>query len=701
MSRTKSNNSQSFLNIPQISLSEPEPIRKRLAVSHGEPLLLERGFPTTMQQVLQQAAIHSSNKGIIYIEESDGKQSVQFYPALLEEAQRILGGLRKIGLKPQDKVILQISKNQDFIAAIWGCWLGGFVPIPIAIAPTYSEFNGTVSKLHHAWQMFDRPIILTNQKLTASIRSLSGLWKIENLCVETIEALRSSPSDKNWHNSHPDDLTLLLLTSGSTGMPKAVMHSHRSLLSRCVSTVQMNNFNSEDMTLNWMPLDHVGGLVMFHLRDVYLGCQQIHIAKEIILQNPLLWLDSIEQNQATVTWAPNFAYGLINNHAIEIQKRRWNLSSMRFILNAGETIVVKTARRFLELLSPHGLPITAIRPAWGMSETASAVTFSDRFSLDSITDNDSFVEVGRPIPGISIRIVDDNDRVVEEETIGRLQIKGASVTSGYYQNQEFNREVFTNGGWFNTGDLGFISQGKLTLTGRAKDAIIVNGINYNGHEIEAVVEEVEEVNVSYTAACAFRTPDSNSDELAIFFSPSISETSSLQHLLKDIRFHILKRIGINPTYLIPLEKEAIPKTEIGKIQRSQLSQRFLAGEFSNILHQFNAPKLQSARCIPKTELEKTVGSIWKQVLHLDEIGIHDNFFELGGNSLLIAEVASKLKEGFHRELSLIEMFQHPTIHLLAKYLGTGSNPKIVLELMACKQRGKTRRQKLIGMQVAG
>src|SRR5262249_49132295 len=156
----------------------------------------------------------------------------------------------------------------------------------------------------------------------------------------------------------------------------------------------------------------VGGIVMFHVRDVYLRCRQVHVATQLVLRNPLKWLDLIEQFRATNTWAPNFAYGLINAQAEEIGKTRRDLSSLRFILNAGEAILPKAARRFRELLAPHGLPKTAMHPAWGMSETSSAVTYSDRFLLDATDDEDSFVEVGAPIPGTSIRIVDGQNRIV-------------------------------------------------------------------------------------------------------------------------------------------------------------------------------------------------------------------------------------------------------------------------------------------------
>jgi acyl-CoA synthetase (AMP-forming)/AMP-acid ligase II len=289
----------------------------------------------------------------------------------------------------------------------------------------------------------------------------------------------------------------------------------------------------------------------------------------MILSDPLQWLDLIQKHRATVTWAPNFAYGLINDRAAELNQRRWDLSTMRFILNGGEAIAAKTARRFLQVLAPHGLPATSMRPAWGMSETCSAVTYSDRFTFDKTSDDDQFVEVGAPIPGISIRIVDAQDQPVAETMPGRLQIKGATVLPGYYQNPEVNQQSFTADGWFITGDMGLLRDGRLTITGREKDVIIVNGVNYYSHEIESVIEEIDGVEVSYTAACAIREPGTNTDRLAVFFHPS-HLTADLT-LINEIRKQVVRSIGINADFVIPVEKDQIPKTAIGKIQRSQLA----------------------------------------------------------------------------------------------------------------------------------
>ncbi len=276
---------------------------KRLAISHGESLE-EADVPTALADVLERAASCMPAKGILYMP-SDGTEMSQSYKDLLDEALRITSGLSELGLRPQDKVIFQLSHNQDFIPAFWGCVLGGFVPIPVSIPPTYEQPNPTLNKIKNSWDMADHPLVLTRAELAPAVRSLSQLLHMEGLQVEEIERLRTFSPDQSPHASQPNDLAVMLLTSGSTGPPKAVMQTHRNLLSRCAGAVQMNHFTSEDVTLNWFTLDHVVGLMMFHLRSAYVCCQQIHAATEPVLENPLRWLDLIDQHRVTVTWAPD------------------------------------------------------------------------------------------------------------------------------------------------------------------------------------------------------------------------------------------------------------------------------------------------------------------------------------------------------------------------------------------------------------
>uniref|UniRef100_A0A2P1CZH3 Type I polyketide synthase n=2 Tax=unclassified Phormidium TaxID=2609805 RepID=A0A2P1CZH3_9CYAN len=572
------------------------------SISHGGELKREKNASTILSQALEKTAAQWPEKQLIYIN-SNGSETIQTYKELLLDAQKILAGLRKLGVKPQDKIIFQIDGSQDFIPAFWGCILGGFIPVPISIAPTYEQVNNAVSKLHNGWQMLQHPLILTSTKLAPSIQGLPKLLNENNFSIETVDNLRQNEPDNQIHQSQPEDLALLLLTSGSTGTPKAVMLNHRNLLSMTAGTAQ-NNLVSQDIFFNWMPLEHVGAIVLLGLMAVDIGCQQIHVSTEYILQNPLRWLELIQRHKASISWSPNFAFSLINERASEINQRSYDLSSLRFLVNGGEQIVPKAARNFLKLLQPHGLPANAIRPAFGMSETSSVITWSDSFSLENSSDEMSFVELGQPIPGASIRIIDENNQIVSEGVIGKFQVKGPSVTSGYYQNPQRNQEAFTSDGWFNTGDLGYIKSGRIILTGRDKDDIIINGINYYSHEIESVVEEVEGVEVSYTAACAVRISGNNADQLAIFFNSPVSDQTKLKDLLKKIRGAVVKNVGVNPNYIIPVRKEAIPKTDIGKIQRSQLAKRFAAGEFDSIIQQLGI-NLENPNLLPNWFYRRT------------------------------------------------------------------------------------------------
>ena len=566
------------------------PKEKKPAISHGGPLSRPKQVPQTLQRALEHAAETKPPRTITYVQ-ADGSEIVQTYRQLLEDSQRILGGLRSLGLQPGDKVIFQLDRNQDFIPAFWACVLGGFVPAPISIAPSYSELNSTVHKLHNSWEMLEHPVILAGQNLAHAVRNLGELLGLENVRVETVERLRTFAADRDWHASEPEDVCLILLTSGSTGLPKGVLQSHRALMHRSAGTAELTQFESNDVLINWFPLDHVGGIVMSHLMALFGCASQVHIPTDVILQEPLKWLDAIERHRATVTWAPNFAFGLINDQPKQLDLRQWDLSSMRFILNGGEAVVPKTTRRFLRILAKHGLRPDAVHPAWGMSETCSGVAYSERCSRETIRDEDLFVEVGLPIPGVSFRIVDGRDQLLEERQIGRLQVTGLPVTTGYYKNPELNRESFSSDGWFNTGDVAMLNNGRLTITGRSKDAIIVNGANFFSHELEAVVEEVAGVDVSYTAAFAVRVVGDNTDRLCVVFHALMADWGQQLAVIKRIRETLVKKAGIKPAYIIPVERSDIPKTAIGKIQRSKLRERFEAGEFRELLKRID---LQSA-----------------------------------------------------------------------------------------------------------
>ncbi|MER7405968.1 amino acid adenylation domain-containing protein [Streptomyces sp. NPDC000070] len=514
---------------------------------------------------------------------ADGAETRRSYASLVEEASRVLAGLRHKGLRPGDQVILQCSDTEDFTAALWGCVLGGFVAVPLTVPASYAAPSAAVTKLEGIWRMLDRPWIVASPSDAPGLRDLAERDGWPGLRLATTDELRAGPEDRDWHEAAPDDLILMLMTSGSTGLPKAVRITHRGVLTRSAATEAMNGLGEHDVSLNWIPLDHVTGVVMFHLRDVYLGCRQIHAPTSWILQDPLRWADLADRHRVSVTWAPNFAFGLFAEQAHRVEGRTWDLSPMRLVMNAGEVVVASAARRFLRVLRPFGLPQDVMHPGWGMSETCSVVTDSV-LPAEAPGHDESFVSCGLPYPGFAMRVVDDQDTVLAEGDVGRLQVRGTSVTKGYHDNAKANAESFTRDGWFDTGDLAFLRDGELFITGRAKDVIIVNGVNHFSHEIESCVEELPCVVRSFTAAVAVRSdPSATTDELALCFR--LAEGHDLAAALREIGGKVTREIGVSPAFLIPVAAEDIPKTEIGKIQRTKLRKSFEAGDFDEAVRE--------------------------------------------------------------------------------------------------------------------
>ena len=576
---TAASGSQGTIHI--VSEAEPATMCNPPVAGNGGPAVMsfvdggavDGGIPKTLVELLLEAVDRHGDQAIVHVDDA-GVARCQTYRDLLADACRVTQGLTHLGLSPGATIMLQLDTSQPFFTGLWGCLLGGYVPALVAVPAAYAEGIPGSSKVEAAWRTLHRPPILTTASHQLALRNFADTRGWDRRIIACLEDLLGNDPAQPYRAGSPDEAALMLFTSGSTGAPKVVVQRHRAIASQVHGSTRGLGLSSTDVVLSWMPLDHVGSVVMLHAAGLGAGCRQVHIPTHYVLGDPLRWLDLMARHRASVSWAPNFAFGLVTDRLEQLgqDEYRWDLSCVRVIINGGEVICARTARRFLRMLAPARLPGTAIWPAWGMAETSSGAVYSERFSMETTSDDDTFVELGRSIPGIRLRIVDDNNRVLPEGNIGQLHIQGDLVTAGYYENLAANAEVFTADGWFNTGDLGFVKGGRLTLTGRAKDVIIINGANYASHEIEAVVEELPFIDRSYTAACAVRQQGARTDQLAVFFH--LLPGTAHGPALRTIRSTILREIGVNPDHLIPVHREDIPKTGLGKIQRSRLSQQY-------------------------------------------------------------------------------------------------------------------------------
>ncbi|MDI4663602.1 SDR family NAD(P)-dependent oxidoreductase [Xanthobacter autotrophicus] len=560
------------------------------ALADGGPLDLPDDAPRTLTDALLRTAERAGDKGILF--HGAGPVRRLDYAALLDEARRIAGGLKAAGLKPGDTAILQVPDLRAHLPTFWGCVLAGVQPVTVAVSATFAEHTALVGKLVNAWELLGRPVVLAPAALA---EPLAGLARFAEAAPRVL-ALEQLSGHAPLHVLHAaaEDVLFLQLSSGSTGTPKCIQITHGGVVAHIHATVRVNGYGAADVALNWLPLDHVVPMLTWHLRDVYLGMTQIEVETAAVLADPLLWLDLMERHGVTRSWSPNFGFKLVSDAVRQAPERTWALGHVRTLMNAGEQATAPVIAEFLALTAPFGLRPEAMQPAFGMAEACTCMTYEtgfdparsvhwiDKASLGgrlrpvaaAAPEAVSFVRLGPPVPGVAIRIVDGAGALVPEGVVGRFQIKGGVITPGYLRNEAANAEAFVGDGWFNSGDLGFIRDGNLTMTGREKELIIVNGANFYCHEIEDLVNGVPGVQPTFAAACAVPDAATGSEALALFFSPRPEADAAA--VADAIRAAVTGRLGIAPAHVSVIPRPDFPKTTSGKIQRMQLRAGLMA-----------------------------------------------------------------------------------------------------------------------------
>ncbi len=597
---------------PGTGLSDPAPAPPhldRVPDEKPEPAVISGGalqsddavLEMTLPDILRRSAHAHGNRTIRFVS-AEGQVVEWDYRDLSTRAERLHAGLSALGLEPGEKVVFQLRCNQDILPAFWACQMGGLIPIIVEVPLSYEAGGQAVERLNGLLRLLEYPLILADDSVISFLQDMGPAIFSHALRTSLVDDLRTFEPKPSDHRPRPDDIALFILSSGSTGVPKCIMLSHRNLVTRAYGTNQLCPYSADDVILNWLPLDHVGSISDWHIRCLLLGCELTYVDKDFVLRNPLQWLNLIDRFRVSHSWAPNFAFSLICAEMGKYDSPAWDLSCVRGLLTAGEAVSDGSLLGFIHALGKFGLRSTAVWPAFGMAELGSGITYfvpgADRplrfhtarkpsmgSRIDRVAKEDpaavTFADLGPPIPGVSLRIIDDQGNPLPVDTVGRVQVRGDVVFRGYFANPVANASALQDDGWFNTGDLGFLSQGSLVLTGREKETIIIHGANFYSHELEETTARIRGVAPSFVAACAVHSSRDNEEKLAIFFAPDGAESES--GVIRTIRAQIASRHGVSPAFLIPLEKHEIPKTAIGKIQRNQLRRQFEARAFDAIV----------------------------------------------------------------------------------------------------------------------
>ena len=636
------------------------------------------------------------DRGIRFINGEDSEEFLS-YKELYGNSIRILGYLQSVGVKSKEELIFQIDDNRSFIEIFWACIMGGIIPVPVSVE--YNEENST--KLFKIWQKLNSPKLITSKFILKNIINVElsdNIKEIRDEIVNKVVLIEDINTTKNlacFEYGKENDIAFIQFSSGSTGDPKGVILTHKNIITNIKDMANEFKMESIDSGLSWIPLTHDMGLIGAHFTQNLMQINQYIMPTSTFMRTPLLWIKKASQYKVTMMASPIFGYTYLLNYLKKDELCKIydiDLSSVRIMANGAEPIVNKVCDEFLECMSKYKLNKNTIMPIYGLAEATLGVTFTllneevvsiivDRNSLDignkviereCERDNTvTLIDVGHAIKHCEIRICDDKDSEVNEMIVGHIQISGDNVISGYYNDSRATKNLFTKDGWLKTGDLGFIRNGRLIITGRYKDVLIVNGQNYYVHDIERIVKCIDNIEVQEVVACAVPNIEDGKEELILFLlnKKSNDEFIKVNDKIKD---YVLNKIGLEVKEVVPVKE--IPKTVSGKIQRYKLAKYYIEGKYKEIIDELNNIRgnniLRETKNMDFTicELEKIVTEIVETVLGIKDVGINENFFELGGQSLKATILVSRIRKELNVEVPLKEIFRLENIRGLSEYI---------------------------------
>ncbi|MCY8823355.1 non-ribosomal peptide synthetase [Bacillus atrophaeus] len=664
----------------------------------------EMSKKSTLTEAIQ--SLHDEvNKGITFIN-GDQKEEKVSYKELYEKAQMVLYQLQTKGMKPGDELVLQIKDNKKFVTVFWACLLGKIIPVPLSIG----ENNEYKTKLLNIWNILNDPYIIADEEVLHKLR----VFAEENTCLSELEDIEKKAflmEDINFPSSlgriyktKPNDLAFIQFSSGSTGDPKGVVLKHVNVITNLYAIANCAGWKSEDRILCWMPLTHDMGLIGCHLTPLLNCMDQYHMPTNLFIRRPSLWMKKASEHRIAILQSPNFGYKFFLSYFKPKMAESWDLSSIKQVMNGAEPISYDICKMFMEEMGEYGFKQNSMFTVYGLAEATVGVSFPkpeedvvplyvDREQLkvgEKICEVSSnhprsicFVDEGYPIDDCYVRICDDNDLEVDEEIVGHIHISGKNVMSGYYNNKQATERAFTHDGWVRTGDLGFMRHGRLVVTGRVKDILFVNGLNYYPQDIERTAEKVEGVELGRVAACGVYNNDKQRDEILIFVMYKKKPKDFLL-ILQNVKAKISSAMNLTVDAVIPIR--TMPKTTSGKIQRYKLGQQYIEGEFDSVKAELDELEIvANDRNVKEavTETEKKLVKIFCEVLKTDKISVDNRFMEMGIDSLRINQIVKKMDSCYLGGFNVTDLYSYPTISELAKHLDTQS--KVALSTIMLPQ----------------
>lgn len=522
------------------------------------------------------------------------------YADLRADALDLAGRLHGLGLERGARVALVAETSPSFHRFFFACQYAGLIPVPMPLPMNLGGRDAYVRQIGRMMDSASASVAVASAEFIGLVREAGG--HREDMLAATPEEIAELPVRSGFEPFGPDEPCYIQYSSGSTSAPKGVFVSQKCAVSNTRSIILHGlQIRQGDRCVSWLPLYHDMGLVGFCLTPVMSQMSIDYLGTADFARRPLMWLQLISRNRGTLSFSPPFGYDLCQRRAGESATGAYDLSSWRVAGIGGDMVKVGVLDRFAERFAASGFRRSTFVASYGLAESTLAVSFAP---LDSEIETDcidkrelartgrtvpaasgappeatrSFVLCGKPMPGHGLEIRDDMGRKLGEREVGRILIKGPSVMEGYFENPIATAAMTTSDGWLDTGDLGYLLNDQLVVTGRSKDLIICNGRNIWPQDIEWAIERIEGIRRGDAAAFSVESPD-NGEQVVTIVQCRTGDPERREGLVREICAAVRTSTGVDCEVVLAPPR-SLPLTSSGKLSRAATKAKYLAGVFS-------------------------------------------------------------------------------------------------------------------------
>lgn len=693
--------------------------------------------------VLRLAAKRFPNKiAFTWVDVNIRAEATISYAQLYKQARSVAHYLRnKAGHKVGDPILLCYAPGLKFLPILFGCMLAGIIAVPIA-PPNLATAEKDIARFKYLAQTTGAKLVFSDRNYMNYTRlyaagSFIGIgkkvdWPEDLTWVEGESIVSSSElfDEKLIETVGCENVAVLQFSSGSTGDPKGVMLTHKNLLHNV--DLMQNEINlDEDSTIAfWVPQFHDLGLIGGFLNTIRGGCQSVVMSPLTFLQNPASWLQMITNYQATFTAAPNFAYELVARKCEDKIIGKLDFTSLRGAFNGAEPVRWSTLKSFAKKFGPAGFKLSTFKCLYGLAEhCAYSVGFRNKHDIPTVIDIDpdllregrvkiqsgrqenNIVSTGVPnlAMQVEVRVVDqETSQLCSPNVIGEVWVSSPSVGKGYYGKKEISEDTFKaklgnndhgnwvtdSGSFLRTGDLGFLHNGELFITGRQKDVIIINGKNHYPQDIELTVQQCHN-DIRPGCICAINHSDAENgtESLVVLVEirqQKVIQQETLQEICDCISRAVPGNHGLSCQRIVLLKQHSLPKTTSGKLQRSKAKDMLFGGlmdkkilisigeESNEVPSKSRSRNVKFSPQAPIVDLKSIERKICVHVHRISklaakkpvsEIDVQANLItSYGFDSLGAVQLTACLKEEFGIEVAPALLMDLPTISGLAGHV---------------------------------